>query len=480
MAVMNGLFWMCAFTLIVAAVAKSDKPLVNVRLLCRSTIEVMCNMSDGSYGIWTFYRIRGSSENKQNIGKIVSSERECSLTTLQTADTQCSCNEDHSVICKISAYMIMKSGDQWQCSKFINRDSHFSVTVTVPIQETIECTTTSSLQHITKDETTLTKTTSLTVLSETVSQVVYVKTNAESQENNTTTESANITTARNTNNTAELNREESDKKREMTRLALLIAGPFVVFDIGLVLFIYRKKLLSGLKRDNCQVDDRQVNTNDNPTAGGNVNIPADMNNSGSSNAHSALKEAVAILCIDGRNPTQQCGINDLQPDIAELNDDDLLYSTIKDTAVVCQGAEAMMKSGPDNVNKDISIYIPLDDDPLYSSVKQRPPNCTDRGACGFSADGFVKSEKKISGDLQYRCYGEFEDKTVLSVLNHDAELYSLAKNVDPMYSTVNKKTQNRLNVTLVNALDVNRADPLYSVVDKRDKIAADKATENRS
>ncbi|KAH3817214.1 hypothetical protein DPMN_118746 [Dreissena polymorpha] len=130
-------------------------------------------------------------------------------------------------------------------------------------------------------------------------------------------------------------------------------------------------------------------------------------------------------------------------------------------------------SGPDNVNKDISIYIPLDDDPLYSSVKQRPPNCTDRGACGFSADGFVKSEKKISGDLQYRCYGEFEDKTVLSVLNHDAELYSLAKNVDPMYSTVNKKTQNRLNVTLVNALDVNRADPLYSVVDKRDKIGSE-------
>ncbi|XP_052249842.1 uncharacterized protein LOC127857487 [Dreissena polymorpha] len=218
----------------------------------------------------------------------------------------------------------------------------------------------------------------------------------------------------------------------------MIAGPLVVLGIGIVLFINRKKLLFALRRAHGKVDGLPVNINDIPHTDTHVNIAADLNNVTWSNVPSSSTEPAAALGFDDRSAAQQCfNIDDLRPDGAECIDDDPLYSYLKES-IISQDADARMKSDPDHVQEDTSFYIPLGDDPLYRSVKQYQPYRTEEGACGFSAED----------------------------VNRDNELDSLAKNVDPLYSTVTTKARTRANETSNVAVDFNEEDPLYSVVDK--------------
>ncbi|KAH3817235.1 hypothetical protein DPMN_118767 [Dreissena polymorpha] len=245
MANVNRVFGMCAITLISSIIAQSDIPLIHLRLLCRSTIEVTCNMSYGNYGIWTFYRTQDGFDDKQNIVKIVSSEQ-CRLFPLQTTDTQCSCIEDNSVLCKISADMIVKSGDQWQCSRFINGNTHFSIPVTVPIQETIECTTITRLQPGTDEETTPAKITSLTVVSETIKQEEDVITVAEghshvtSEEFNKFTTTSGVKTETVVKVESEHGQDKSEWNKDSTKIIAAAAGVAIFVAINVSFCVYWK------------------------------------------------------------------------------------------------------------------------------------------------------------------------------------------------------------------------------------------------
>ncbi|XP_052250983.1 uncharacterized protein LOC127858127 isoform X2 [Dreissena polymorpha] len=455
-----------------------------VRVLCSWNLELSCSGNIENYGtpIWIFYRSQQGKQDMQNMVKIEYSGSECKSTYLNTIKSRhCECLNYTGVICNISGDGSANAGDRWQCAKFTNGSVVQRQNYTLPSQkqENSDCTTVSVTQTAHDDETTYST-------RSTNDKVTVLALDA----NHTTSGIGNTSTATNSSDTNTSNNDESARK-----LAFVIAGPFVVFGIGIVLFISRKKVLSALKRAHGRVDDLPVNINDMPPADDIVNIAAGLNNITWSNIPSSSTETDAVHCVDGRNAAGLCfNIGDLQPGCTEYSNDDPLYSSVNEPIVNKDADASIERSGKDHVHEDTSFHIPIDDDPLYSCVKLCQPHRTDEGACGFSAEGnddqlhsilragdlnkskhnpFYSNDNdniplhvhESNGNLQYRCTGDFKNDTDNSVVKEN-ELYSLAKNIDPVYSTATMKGRNCVMETSNGVFEFNAADPLYSVVDK--------------
>ncbi|KAH3810030.1 hypothetical protein DPMN_138412 [Dreissena polymorpha] len=134
----------------------------------------------------------------------------------------------------------------------------------------------------------------------TVTGTVEMLTKKAGTENSITTEIVSVTATHNSITTENNEQGESPTKHDITQISLMIAGPFVLFDIGLIVLIYRKKLLSCLRGKH---DRPMYNTNNNSEAR-NINT----NNLTLSNDTSSLMEPVSVR---GENGWYICMCNKL-------------------------------------------------------------------------------------------------------------------------------------------------------------------------
>ncbi|KAH3836429.1 hypothetical protein DPMN_109799 [Dreissena polymorpha] len=311
------------------------------------------------------------------MAKIDDRKKTCNVTALNST-TQCRCGEIKRVICNLSDGIIAKPGDKWWCGVFVGA-THFSNKTVHETENSEECTTTNVPQHVTEESITSFSTTAYGMKEETAAVLNEV-------EENGTIESLKNTTIQHTNNVEENEHGGSYKKPDITQLALMIAGPFVVFDLGLFMFIYRKKLISYLGGKHVA---EQMSSDENAPGDGNINMAAESNNDSFPHCNSAQRERGTM-----RQPTtaphkQICGkLNANQQedvDLDECIDNDPLYNRVKEKATKYAGINSKPQSGKTKGSNDFMFVLSLDEDSSYSSVKNNKN--IEEGACGFTLHG---------------------------------------------------------------------------------------------
>ncbi|XP_052258191.1 uncharacterized protein LOC127862958 isoform X2 [Dreissena polymorpha] len=319
----------------VNVISMLSKPLFHVNVPCATTVEVNCTDIDNAYGIWRFFK-ESLEKYGQNMLKVVFNETACSQVYLSTINTaQCKCLHRTGVTCTITDDNMVNIGDQWYCTKstLSTGSTDFSNDVTLTIPDRLECTTTTLTTQIAKVESTMI--TNIDNETGTVTATAEMPSNAKKlgPEKSTKTESVIVNTTNSANSTEENKSEESIAKQNIsvTQLAVIICGPFVLFVIGLVVLVFRKKLCSCSRgKHNLTMLNKENNSVE-----GNINVTIVSNNATSSNPTSSWMEPVSTHSEAGLNTKRQCAQHgDEQQDlgIEDCIDDDPSYSRVLDVA----------------------------------------------------------------------------------------------------------------------------------------------------
>ncbi|XP_052265341.1 uncharacterized protein LOC127867873 isoform X2 [Dreissena polymorpha] len=496
-------------------IATLSKPSITVKVQCLLTLEVSCSEDDHSFGIWLFYMHR-RNKIAHNMAKVFYKDSECSVVYSSTLKSlNCVCVNETSATCNISGYDIVKDGEEWHCSEISTGHHRDSEKVNLNYQDFNKCTTTTqTATQIIKHESIMTESYENETSTVTTTEVRFTKTT----ENSITTENATVTETHNITATEENEHRESPTKHDIIHVSLMIAGSFVLFDIGLVVFIYRKKLLSCLRGIERKLD-LPIHNNANISVTSNINMAAVLNNVTWSNGTSSSMEPVSTRIGSGLNTQQQCASNgDEQPDLAtkDSNVDDPLYSYVRNNTQLHHEVDPKINSNPHQIYEDLRYDISMNDDQLYSSIEDQKPGAGE-GACGFSVYGEEQSSsdplyddtnniivhyttvkkdrplynKKYKDNPMYACnastldsetsrYSKIRESDLHATANHllgsvddlakmhgskenTNGVYNRGSQDDPLYLTVNKKDAPNIIRTHVA--------PVYSMVRKKPEIA---------
>ncbi|XP_052265344.1 uncharacterized protein LOC127867873 isoform X5 [Dreissena polymorpha] len=467
-------------------IATLSKPSITVKVQCLLTLEVSCSEDDHSFGIWLFYMHR-RNKIAHNMAKVFYKDSECSVVYSSTLKSlNCVCVNETSATCNISGYDIVKDGEEWHCSEISTGHHRDSEKVNLNYQDFNKCTTTTqTATQIIKHESIMTESYENETSTVTTTEVRFTKTTGT--ENSITTENATVTETHNITATEENEHRESPTKHDIIHVSLMIAGSFVLFDIGLVVFIYRKKLLSCLRGIERKLD-LPIHNNANISVTSNINMAAVLNNVTWSNGTSSSMEPVSTRIGSGLNTQQQCASNgDEQPDLAtkDSNVDDPLYSYVRNNTQLHHEVDPKINSNPHQIYEDLRYDISMNDDQLYSSIEDQKPGAGE-GACGFSVYGKIR-ESDLHATANH-LLGSVDDLAKMHGSKENTNgVYNRGSQDDPLYLTVNKKDAPniiRTHVAPVYSMvrkkpeiaetsngaavcDENNVDPVYSVVNKK-------------
>ncbi|XP_052218963.1 uncharacterized protein LOC127836393 [Dreissena polymorpha] len=407
------------------------KPQISVHVISDYTSQIVCNGHDyhEEHGNENWIISKNSSEGFQSIGKVIKTSKGCywnGSAAILSGSVQCVCMQGNSFVCNVTDNNIATTAEQWKCAQA------FKTTYIV-----------SDIAIASQGRRSTISTTNL------ISTIAYTKVIHEDKEREleTTTvtkmdDTSNIfaaTTIPDTTTTIDMLITNTTNRNYNVVAILATAGPFILLDIGIVLFVCRKKLNNCKKRSSyrgndaaavsfqCSVNFQNENeaagfnnvTNAESLAGPNVNINTSCTADGACgyNAHGNIKIPNTLHKED---QLYSHVTND--PHDHACADIDDFYPTIS------TGKPPYYSTGED----DAPCTTVYDEDPLYTAVRKEKPvkeksmsndNDSIYSFVNNDVQPFVRAFKEISHHI-----------------NSDQSTFaSVTATNDPLYSTVNKK-----------------------------------------
>ncbi|XP_052212339.1 uncharacterized protein LOC127831393 [Dreissena polymorpha] len=228
-------------SLLVAATTTLQSPHLSVKVLHDNALQLLCDAIDAETDVIRFYR-NTTLEGFVSIFK-VTRNKQCAVQTNLTADTaQCKCIDIYKVVCNITDITLSRN-DQWKCAVLENNRIQFSNDARVSTETFSTMAAKAPFSAISSKTDSHVNTSPHIATEEGTTQKSSVE---EIPEISTALAITNAITA------TDMAFDRNTTKINSNVVAIMAtAGPFIVLDIGLLLFVCRKKLNICQKRKTC-------------------------------------------------------------------------------------------------------------------------------------------------------------------------------------------------------------------------------------